>query len=70
MYKHARSARAREWKGMILLDNDLPTVRWLLRLLISPGWAPLGVVIIHLALAEFGLTNRFDHLLHFWEEPR
>jgi len=45
--------------------NDLPTVRWLLRLLISPGWAPLGVVIIHLALAEFGLTNRFDHLLHF-----
>ena len=45
--------------------TDLPTVRWLLRLLISPGWAPLGVVIVHLALAEFGLTDRFDHLLHF-----
>lgn len=45
--------------------NDLLTVRRLLRLLANPGWAPLGVVILHLALAEFGLTQRFDHLLHF-----
>lgn len=45
--------------------NDLPTVRWLLRLLVNPGWAPLGVVVLHLALAHYGLTHRFDHLLHF-----
>jgi hypothetical protein len=45
--------------------NDLPTVRWLLRLLVNPGWAPLGVVVMHLALAHYGLTHRFDHLLHF-----
>jgi hypothetical protein len=45
--------------------NELPTVRWLLRFLINPGWAPLGVVVMHLALAEFGLTQRFDHLQHF-----
>ena len=45
--------------------NDLPAVRWLLRLLVNPGWAPLGVVVMHLALAHFGLTHRFDHLLHF-----
>jgi hypothetical protein len=45
--------------------NDLPTVRWLLRLLVNPGWAPLGVVVMHLAFAHYGLTHRFDHLLHF-----
>jgi hypothetical protein len=45
--------------------NDFPTVRWLLRLLVNPGWAPLGVVAMHLALAHYGLTHRFDHLLHF-----
>jgi hypothetical protein len=44
--------------------NDLPAVRWLLRLLVNPGWAPLGVVVIHLTLAHYGLTHRFDHLLH------
>jgi len=45
--------------------NDLPAVRWLLRLLWNPGWAPLVVVALHLALAGYGLTQRFDHLLHF-----
>ena len=45
--------------------NDLPAVRWLLRLLVNPGWAPLAVVVMHLVLAEYGLTERFDHLLHF-----
>jgi hypothetical protein len=45
--------------------NDLPAVRWLLRLLVNPGWAPLGVVVMHLVLAGYGLTQRFDHLLHF-----
>jgi hypothetical protein len=45
--------------------NDLPAVRWLLRVLVNPGWAPLAVVVMHLALAQYGLTQRFDHLLHF-----
>lgn len=45
--------------------NDLPTVRWLLRVLIHPGWAPLAVIGVHLVLAEYGLTHRYDHLLHF-----
>jgi hypothetical protein len=45
--------------------NDLPAVRWFLRLLVNPGWAPLGVVAMHLALAHYGLTHRFDHFLHF-----
>jgi hypothetical protein len=45
--------------------NDLPAVQWFLRLLVNPGWAPLCVVVLHLGLAEFGLTQRFDHLLHF-----
>lgn len=45
--------------------NDLPAVRRLLRLLVNPGWAPLGVVVMHLAFAEYGWTQRFDHLLHF-----
>jgi hypothetical protein len=45
--------------------NRLPAVRWLLRVLLNPGWAPLSVVALHLALAELGLTQRFDHLLHF-----
>jgi hypothetical protein len=45
--------------------NNLPAVRWLLRMLVNPGWAPLGVVVIHLTLAHYGLTHRFDHLLHF-----
>jgi hypothetical protein len=45
--------------------NDLPAVRWLLRVLVNPGWAPLAVVGMHLALAQYGLTQRFDHLLHF-----
>ncbi|MBN9691845.1 MAG: hypothetical protein J0M24_16510 [Verrucomicrobia bacterium] len=35
--------------------TDLPAVRWLLRL----------VVVLHLVLAGYGLTQRFDHLLHF-----
>jgi hypothetical protein len=46
--------------------NDLPAVRWLLRVLLNPGWAPFSVVLLHLALAEYGLTHRFDHLLHFF----
>jgi hypothetical protein len=45
--------------------KDLPAVRWLLRVILNPGWAPLSVVALHLALAEFGLTQRFDYLLHF-----
>jgi hypothetical protein len=45
--------------------KDLPAVRWLLRVLVNPGWAPLAVVGLHVALAEYGLTRRFDHLLHF-----
>jgi hypothetical protein len=45
--------------------NDLPAVRWFLRLLVNPGWAPLGVVIMHLVLAAFGLTQKFDYFLHF-----
>lgn len=40
-------------------------MRTLLRLLLNPGWAPLAVVLLHVVLAEFGLTHRFDHLLHF-----
>ena len=42
-----------------------PFVRRFLRILIEPGWAPFGVVLFHVTLAEFGLTHRFDHLLHF-----
>ncbi len=45
--------------------KNLPAVRFLMRILVNPGWAPLGVVAMHLVLAEFGLTQRFDHLLHF-----
>jgi hypothetical protein len=45
--------------------TDLPFVRRFLRILIDPGWAPFSVVIFHVILAEFGLTHRFDHLLHF-----
>lgn len=45
--------------------TDLPAVRLLLRLLLNPGWAPLAVVVVHLVLAQYGLTQRFDHLLHF-----
>lgn len=45
--------------------NDLPATRLLLRLLVNPGWAPLGVVVLHLGLAEFGLTQNFDQHLHF-----
>jgi hypothetical protein len=45
--------------------TDLPFVRRFLRILIEPGWAPFSVVILHLILAEFGLTHRFDHFLHF-----
>ena len=45
--------------------TDLPAVRWLLRLLLNPGWAPLAVVVLHLVLAGYGLTQRLDHLLHF-----
>jgi hypothetical protein len=32
---------------------------------VNPGWAPLAVVVLHLVLAQYGLTQRFDHLLHF-----
>jgi hypothetical protein len=45
--------------------NDLPAVRLLLRLIVNPGWAPIAVIVLHLTLAEFGLTDRLDHLLHF-----
>lgn len=45
--------------------SDLPAVRWLIRLLVNPGWAPLGVVALFLILAGWGLTHRYDHLLHF-----
>ena len=45
--------------------TDLPFVRRFLRLLIDPGCAPFSVVILHVVLAEFGLTQRLDHLLHF-----
>jgi hypothetical protein len=45
--------------------NDLPFVRRFLRMLVEPGWAPFAVVFLHVVLAEFGLTQRFDHLLHF-----
>lgn len=45
--------------------KDLPAVRLLLRLLVNPGWAPLAVVVVHLVLAQYGFTQRFDHLLHF-----
>lgn len=45
--------------------KNLPAVRWLLQVLVNPGWAPFTVVILHLFLAERGLTHRFDHLLHF-----
>jgi hypothetical protein len=34
-------------------------------MLVEPGWAPLSVVGLYLVLAEFGLTERFDHWLHF-----
>lgn len=46
--------------------NNLPAARLLLRLLVNPGWAPLGVVVIHLILADYGLTERFDHYLHYF----
>ena len=42
-----------------------PFLRRFLRILIEPGWAPFSVVLFHVILAEFGLTHRFDHLLHF-----
>jgi hypothetical protein len=45
--------------------NDLPAVRWLLSVLVNPGWAPIVVVVAYLFLAQSGLTERFDHLLHF-----
>lgn len=45
--------------------NDLPFVRRFLRILVDAGWAPFGVITLHTSLAEFGLTHRFDHLLHF-----
>ena len=45
--------------------KNLPVVRHFLRILLEPGWAPLGVVGLHLMLAEFGLTESFDHWLHF-----
>ena len=45
--------------------KSMPTVRWLLGILVNPGWAPLAVAILHVALAERGLTDRFDHPLHF-----
>src|SRR5688572_25989671 len=48
-----------------LTVNDLPLVRRVLRILLEPGWAPLSVLVLHGALAEFGLTERFDHLVHF-----
>jgi len=43
----------------------MPAVRWLLTTLANPGWAPLAVVILHVALAGYGLSDRFDHHLHF-----
>lgn len=45
--------------------GDWALVRGLVRVLVNSGWAPLGVVLSHLVLAEFGLTDRFDHVLHF-----
>jgi hypothetical protein len=45
--------------------NELPIVRRVLRILLEPGWAPFSVLLLHAVLAEFGLTQRFDHLLHF-----
>ena len=44
---------------------NYPFLRRFLRILIDPGWAPFSVVLFHVVLAEFGLTHRFDHLLHF-----
>ena len=34
-------------------------------MLLEPGWAPFSVIALHLVFAEYGLTERFDHLLHF-----
>lgn len=45
--------------------GDFPVARWLIRILIHPGWAPFAIVILHLALAYYGLTQKCDHLLHF-----
>lgn len=45
--------------------GDWALVRGLVRVLVNPGWAPLGVVLAHLVLAELGLTDRFDRVLHF-----
>jgi len=45
--------------------KDFPAARWLLRLLVNPGWAPMGVVVIHLAFVELGLSHGYDALLHF-----
>ncbi|MCS7337175.1 MAG: hypothetical protein NZ739_02920 [Verrucomicrobiae bacterium] len=44
-------------------ENSSVRLWWVLA---SVGWAPLGVVALHLVLAEFGLTERFDAMLHFW----
>ena len=47
------------------VTKNMPIVRGFLSVLADPGWAPLAVVIAHVALAQYGLTDRFDHHLHF-----
>lgn len=54
-----------EHRPQVFGMHALSAGRWVLGVLVNPGWAPLGVVILHLLLAEFGLTERFDRLLHF-----
>ena len=44
--------------------TKMPTVRWLLKILLNPGWAPLTVITIHAILTHYGLIQ-FDAYVHF-----
>lgn len=32
--------------------------------MVNPGWAPISVAVMFLALAGSGLADRFDHVIH------
>ncbi len=48
------STLSNEHRPQVFGKQALSAGRWLLRVLVKPGWAPLGVVILHLLLLSSG----------------